>query len=234
MQNTEQTELAKFTAIASTWWDRDGDFKALHDINPLRLDFINQYAPLAGKKVLDIGCGGGILSEAMAALGATVTGIDMADAALDVAKLHLLESGQQVDYQLSTAEAYASEHAGQFDIVTCLELLEHVPNPAPVIEACAQLVKPEGAVFLSTINRNPKAYVHAIIGAEYILKLLPKGMHDYAKFIKPSEMARWARASNLHLQQLKGLGYNLFDKQYSLNDDVSVNYLTYFRKTPDE
>lgn len=230
MQNTDQKEIEKFDAVASRWWDKKGDFKPLHDINPLRLGFINEHTPLTNKTVLDVGCGGGILSESMAHLGATVTGIDMSAEALKVAKLHLLESKLAVDYQLSTAEDFAEQHAGKFDVVTCLELLEHVPDPSAIVQACSALVKPGGSVFFSTINRNPKAYLHAIVGAEYILKLLPKGMHDYAKFIRPSELARWARAADLTIDDLQGMGYNLLDKTYSLTDNVSVNYLAYYQK----
>ena len=230
MQNTDLKEIEKFDAVASRWWDKKSDFKPLHDINPLRLGFINDHTPLADKTILDVGCGGGILSESMAQLGAKVTGIDMSAEALNVAQLHLLESHLTVDYQQSTAENFAEQHAGKYDVVTCLELLEHVPDPSAIVSACASLVKPGGSVFFSTINRNPKAYLHAIIGAEYILKLLPKGMHDYAKFIRPAELARWARAANLRVDDLKGMGYNLLDKTYSLTENVSVNYLMYCQK----
>ncbi|MGV6825577.1 MAG: bifunctional 2-polyprenyl-6-hydroxyphenol methylase/3-demethylubiquinol 3-O-methyltransferase UbiG, partial [bacterium] len=184
--NVDQAEINKFSELAARWWDPNSEFKPLHEINPLRLEFIDQRAPLEGKRVLDVGCGGGILAEAMASLGAEVTGIDMAEASLEVAKLHLLESGRDVEYRQVTAEQMAAEHPGEFDIVTCLEMLEHVPDPASVIAACATLVKPGGQLFFSTINRNPKSYVFAIVGAEYILRLLPRGTHDYAKFIKPS------------------------------------------------
>lgn len=233
MENTDQNEIKKFDDIASRWWDKQGDFKPLHDINPLRLGFIEQHVDLTGKRVLDIGCGGGILAEGMAKQGAEVTAIDMSAETLKVAKLHLHESGLQINYQQSTAEAFAKQHAEQFDIVTCLELLEHVPDPSAIITACATLVKPNGAVFFSTINRNPKAYLHAIIGAEYILKLLPKGMHDYAKFIRPSELDRWARQAGLDTRDLQGMNYNLFDKRYSLTKNVSVNYLAYMSKQHD-
>ncbi len=224
--NIDEQELAKFSALAAQWWDLHGEFKPLHEINPLRLAFIEQCAGgLAGKKVLDIGCGGGILSESMAAKGAQVTGIDMSSAPLNVAKLHLFESNLQVDYQQITAEQLAAQQSQQFDIVTCMEMLEHVPSPESVVKACQQLVKPEGHVFFSTINRNLKAYVFAIVGAEYVLQLLPKGTHDYAKFIRPMELERWARQANLTVKHLKGMSYNPFTKVYSLGGDVSVNYL---------
>jgi 2-polyprenyl-6-hydroxyphenyl methylase/3-demethylubiquinone-9 3-methyltransferase len=223
--NFDPAEIAKFTEHASNWWDLQGDFKPLHEINPLRLGYINQKAPLAGKKVIDIGCGGGILTESMAALGAEVTGIDMSAAALDVAKLHLLESGLQIEYLLTTAEAAAHERPEQYDIVTCLELLEHVPDPVSVVSACAALVKPDGHVFFSTINRNFKAYLFAVIGAEYVLKLLPKHTHDYAKFIQPAELAKWARQNRLNVDDITGMTYNPLTKIYKLSADTSVNYL---------
>jgi 2-polyprenyl-6-hydroxyphenyl methylase / 3-demethylubiquinone-9 3-methyltransferase len=208
MDNVDELEIRKFEALAARWWDPDSEFKPLHEINPLRMSYISRKVNPAGKKVLDIGCGGGILAEAMAYHGASVTAIDMADASLSVARLHQLESKLEIDYQKSSAEQYAQDHSEQFDIVTCLEMLEHVPEPAKVIQACHNLVKPGGTVFFSTINRNPKSYLFAIVGAEYILNLLPRGTHDYARFIKPSELAAWSRASKLDLQDQIGMAYN--------------------------
>jgi 2-polyprenyl-6-hydroxyphenyl methylase/3-demethylubiquinone-9 3-methyltransferase len=228
--NIDPVEIAKFTANAAHWWDKEGEYKPLHEINPLRLSYINQIAGLRSKKVIDIGCGGGILSESMATLGATVTGIDMSAAALAVAKLHLYESGAQVDYILTTAEQIAADHPGQYDVVTCLEMLEHVPDPASVIAACARLVKPGGHVFFSTLNRNPKSYLFAIIGAEYILKLLPRHTHDYKKFIRPSELAAWARAQQLQLMTMTGITYNPLMQTYKLTADISVNYLAHYQR----
>lgn len=225
MLNADQNELDKFSELASRWWDTSSSFKPLHQINPLRLGWINQHAPLAGKKVLDIGCGGGILAESMAHSGADVTGIDLSEKALAVARLHLLESGEQVNYRLISAEALASEAPASFDVVTCMEMLEHVPHPASTLAACAALVKPGGHVFLSTINRNPKAYLLAIIGAEYLLKMLPKGTHDYEKFIKPSELARWAKNAGLEPGELIGLSFNPFSGVYRLGRSTEVNYL---------
>jgi len=230
VENVDIQEIAKFEELAHRWWDKESEFKPLHDINPLRVGYINDRVPLKGKRVLDVGCGGGILSESMAQLGADVTGIDMGEAPLSVAKLHQLESGTQVNYERSTAEEYASLHAGEFDVVTCLEMLEHVPEPASVIQACANLVKPDGHIFLSTINRNPKSYVFAILGAEYILNLLPRGTHEFGKFIKPSELSSWVRAADLSVSELSGMTYNPFNKTYALNQDVDVNYLMYCRK----
>ena len=224
-QNVDPQEIKKFADLAARWWDPDSEFKPLHDINPLRLDFIDRRVRLKDKRVLDVGCGGGILSESMAARGAAVTGIDMGETPLNVARLHLHESGLQVDYQQSTAEAFADEHPAEYDVVTCLEMLEHVPDPASVIKACHDLVKPGGAVFFSTINRNPKSYLLAIIGAEYILNMLPKGTHDYSKFIRPSELEAWIRAAGLQTLELTGMSYNPFSKKYSLGYDVAVNYL---------
>ena len=232
--NVDQAEIAKFEAIASRWWDPQSEFKPLHEINPLRVNFIDRIAPLAGKRVLDVGCGGGILSEAMALRGAQVTGIDMGETPIKVARLHSLESGVEVDYRHGNAEALAEEigdsHEQQFDIVTCLEMLEHVPEPASVIAACEKMLKPGGHLFLSTINRNPKAYLLAVIGAEYLLKLLPRGTHDYAKFIKPSELAAWVRDSGLEVGELAGMTYNPLSKRYRLGNDVDVNYLMHCRK----
>lgn len=231
MLNADQNELDKFSELAHRWWDPSSEFKPLHEINPLRLEWIDGHAKLAGKTVLDIGCGGGILSESMAQSGATVTGIDLSEKALAVARLHLLESGRQVDYQKIAAEDFAEQAPGRFDIVTCMELLEHVPNPASTIAACATLVKPGGHVFFSTINRNAKAYVFAVVGAEYILKLLPRGTHEYAKFIKPSELSRWAKSVGLEPDELIGMGYNPLNQRYSLVRDADVNYLLHTVKT---
>ncbi|MCH9745476.1 MAG: bifunctional 2-polyprenyl-6-hydroxyphenol methylase/3-demethylubiquinol 3-O-methyltransferase UbiG [Proteobacteria bacterium] len=232
MSNVDFEEINKFAALASRWWDKNSEFKPLHDINPLRLNYIKERCDntLAGKKILDVGCGGGILSEAMAIEGAIVSGIDMAEAGLEVAKLHLLESGLEVDYQKISVEELAKTHAGQFDVVTCLEMLEHVPDPSSIIKACETLVKPGGQVFLSTINRNTKSYLFAIIGAEYVLKLLPKGTHDWDKFIQPSEMDEDARKAGLTLKNMIGMTYNPFTKIYKLEDDVSVNYLCHYSK----
>ena len=224
--NVDSAEIAKFEELAHRWWDPNSEFKPLHDINPLRLNYIDERCNgLQGKHVLDVGCGGGILSESMAAMGAHVTGIDMGETPLSVAKLHLLESGQQVDYRQTTAEALAAEQPGHYDVVTCMEMLEHVPDPASVIRACATLVKPGGYVFFSTINRNPKSFLFAIVGAEYLLQMLPKGTHDYAKFITPAELASWIRTAELEMQDLTGMSYNPFNKQYRLGKDIDVNYL---------
>ena len=223
--NADPAELQKFSDLAHRWWDPESEFRPLHEINPLRLGWINSIAPLKGKKVLDVGCGGGILSEGMADHGADVTGIDLGEKALRVAKLHLLESGLSITYKLLSAESRAEEQPGQFDILTCLEMLEHVPDPASVVDACARLVKPDGHVFCSTINRNPKAYLLAVIGAEYVLGLLPRGTHDYAKFIKPSELARHCRAAGLEVREMTGLTYNPLTTNYSLSRDTDVNYL---------
>lgn len=231
--NVDHSEIGKFDELASRWWDPESEFRPLHEINPLRLAWIEKQAGMSGKNVIDVGCGGGILAESMAARGAEVTGIDMAPSPLQVAKLHLKESGQQVDYQQSTAEHMASEHAGQFDIVTCMEMLEHVPDPASVVEACMRLAKPGGWVFLSTINRNPKSFAMAIFGAEYVLNLLPKGTHEYAKFIRPSELSGWCRTAGLELKEMIGLHYNPFTRNYSLAPGVDVNYLISCR-VPDD
>jgi len=228
MENVDELEIKKFEALASRWWDINSEFKTLHDINPLRVNYISRQINLADKRVLDIGCGGGILAEAMAHHGARVTAIDMADAALAVARLHLLESKLEIDYQKATAEKFAEQHRLQFDVVTCLELLEHVPVPASVVDACYRLLKPGGIVFFSTINRNPKSYLFAILGAEYLLKLLPRGTHDYGKFIKPSELALWCRNCGLQLQGQVGLHYNPLSKKYSLQGGLDVNYLAHY------
>jgi 2-polyprenyl-6-hydroxyphenyl methylase/3-demethylubiquinone-9 3-methyltransferase len=229
--NVDPAELEKFASLAHRWWDKTSEFKPLHAINPLRLKFIDDLVGLDGKRVLDVGCGGGILSESMAEKGADVTGIDLGDKALKVAKLHQLESGSKVDYRLVSVEDLAKEQPASFDVVTCMEMLEHVPDPEAIVRACAQLVKPGGSVFLSTINRNPKSYLFAVIGAEYILNMLPKGTHEYQKFIKPSELSSWARYVGLNVGQLKGMGYNPLIDHYSLGDNVSVNYLIHTLKS---
>jgi 2-polyprenyl-6-hydroxyphenyl methylase / 3-demethylubiquinone-9 3-methyltransferase len=224
--NVDPHEIAKFEALASRWWDRESEFRPLHDINPLRANYIDQHSPVAGKRLVDVGCGGGILAEAMAQRGAVVTGIDMGEAPLTVAKLHQLESGIAVNYRQSTAEQLAAEEAGVYDIVCCLEMLEHVPEPGAVVAACAKLAKPGGALYFSTINRNPKSFAFAIVGAEYVLQLLPAGTHEYARFIKPSELAGWLREAGLTLQGMTGLTYNPLSKRYRLDKtDVSVNYM---------
>lgn len=228
--NADPVELEKFGQLAHRWWDPNSEFKPLHEINPLRLGYIDEIAGgLSGKTVVDVGCGGGILSESMAARGASVTGIDLGDKALKVAKLHLLESGYQVDYRKITVEALAAEQPHHYDIVTCMEMLEHVPDPASVIQACSRLVKSGGWVFFSTLNRNPKSYLFAIIGAEYILKLLPRGTHEYAKFLKPSELAHMARTAGLMEFGVIGMTYNPITKVYHLEADTSVNYIMTFR-----
>ncbi|MFB9146421.1 bifunctional 2-polyprenyl-6-hydroxyphenol methylase/3-demethylubiquinol 3-O-methyltransferase UbiG [Halomonas alkalicola] len=229
--NVDPGEIAKFEALASRWWDPESEFKPLHEINPLRLDFIDARAGLAGKRVVDVGCGGGILAEAMAHRGARVTGIDLGEAPLAVARLHAEESGVEVDYRRISVEALAEERPGEFDVVTCLEMLEHVPDPASVVRACATLVKPGGQLFFSTLNRNPKAYALAILGAEYLLRLLPRGTHDYEKFIRPAELAGWCRAAHLEIQEQSGLVYNPLTRRYRLHPtDVSVNYLMHCRR----
>ena len=228
--NVDPGEIEKFEKLAGRWWDPNSEFKPLHDINPLRLDYIDRLAPLDSKQVIDVGCGGGLLTEGMAARGAQVIGIDMGKAPLSVARLHQHESGLEIDYQQTTAELIAAEQAGSFDTVTCMEMLEHVPDPAATITACAQLIRDDGRVFLSTINRNPKAYLFAIVGAEYLLRLLPRGTHDYSKFIRPSEMEAWAREAGLQLVDLTGMSYNPLTQEYTLGTDVSVNYLACFRK----
>ena len=224
--NVHPSELEKFSALASRWWDPESEFKPLHDINPLRLDWIVQQAgPLEGKAILDVGCGGGILSESMARLGASVTGIDLAEKSLKVAKLHGLESGIAVEYKTVSAEDFAAERPGHYDVVTCMEMLEHVPDPGSIVQACATLVKPGGWVFFSTLNRNPKSFLFAIVGAEYVLRMLPKGTHSYENFIKPSELAATARRSGLSVAQLSGMEYNPITDHYKLSNDTSVNYL---------
>jgi len=229
--NVDHAEISKFEELAARWWDPHSEFKPLHEINPLRLGYIDRIAGLNGKRVLDVGCGGGILSESMAREGATVTGIDMGEAPLQVARLHLLESGLEVDYQRIPVEQLAEQQPGSFDVVTCMEMLEHVPDPASVIEACARLAKPGGRLFFSTLNRNPKSYLFAIVGAEYLLRLLPRGTHDFAKFIKPSELDGWIRRAELLTDEMVGLTYNPLTGQYRLvPGDVDVNYMVSCRK----
>ena len=223
--NADPAELEKFGQLAHRWWDPHGEFRPLHEINPLRLKWIDETAGLRGKRVLDVGCGGGILAEAMARRGARVTGIDLSEKPLRVAQLHLLESALQVRYELAAAEDFAARHAGSFDLVTCMELLEHVPDPASTVAACARLLRPGGRAFFSTINRNPKAYLFAVIGAEYVLKLLPRGTHDYARFIRPSELAQWCRGAGLRAAEMTGMTYNPLTRRYRLEPDCSVNYL---------
>ena len=228
--NVDQSEIAKFSALAHRWWDPNSEFKPLHAINPLRLGWIKSFVNLQGKKVVDIGCGGGILAESIAQSGADATGIDLSEKALKVAELHALEVGANLTYRSISAEALADEQSGQYDVVTCMEMLEHVPDPASVVQACAKLCKPGGTLFFSTLNRSPKSYLFAIIGAEYILKLLPKGTHEYAKFIKPSELVAFTRNAGLEMIGIKGLSYNPLTQVYSLNDDVDVNYMIAVRK----
>jgi len=227
--NVDHREITKFDALASRWWDSESEFKPLHDINPLRLTYIDQRAKLAGKRVLDVGCGGGILAESMAGRGATVVGIDMGEAPLAVARLHGLEAGVEVDYRRATAEELADSEPESFDIVTCMEMLEHVPDPASVVLACSRLARSGGQVFFSTINRTPKAYAFAVIGAEYVLRLLPKGTHDYRKFIRPSELDAWARQAGLSIRELTGMHYNPLTRRYWLGPGVDVNYLVHCR-----
>jgi 2-polyprenyl-6-hydroxyphenyl methylase/3-demethylubiquinone-9 3-methyltransferase len=229
-ENVDLSELAKFDALASRWWDTEGEFRPLHQINPLRLDWIRQHVKLGGARAVDIGCGGGILAESLAEAGATVTAIDMAEGPLAVARLHQHESGAEVDYRRSTAEDLAAAEPGAYDVVTCLEMLEHVPDPSQVVKACTELVKPGGHVIFSTINRNPKAFLFAIVGAEYVLNLLPKGTHEYDKFIRPSELESWARQSGLALKASIGLHYNPLTRKYWLAPNVDVNYMMYFQR----
>lgn len=232
MQNVDSAEIHKFEQLASRWWDPNSEFKPLHEINPLRMNYISRKVNVAGLSVLDIGCGGGILAESLAHHGATVTAIDMAEASLSVARLHQLESKLEIDYQCISAEQLAEKHAGSFDLITCLEMLEHVPDPASIVQACYKLLKPGGHCFFSTINRNPKSYLFAIIGAEYLLKLLPRGTHDYGKFIRPSELAGWCRDNDLQLEDQTGMGYNPITKKYSLEGNLDVNYLCHYSKSP--
>ena len=228
--NADPQELAKFGDLAHRWWDPNSEFKPLHDINPLRIGWIEKQVGLAGKKVIDVGCGGGLLSEGMAACGAQVTGIDLSEKPLGVAKLHLYESSHKVDYRLISAEDMAAQAPAAFDAVTCLEMLEHVPDPASIVKACATLVKPGGQVFFSTLNRNPKAYLMAVVGAEYVLNMLPKGTHEYARFLKPAELSRFCREAGLQVEEIVGMSYNPFTKTYSLGKDTSVNYLIRTRR----
>tara|TARA_R110000787_G_scaffold19297_15_gene58111 strand:+ start:18318 stop:19052 length:735 start_codon:yes stop_codon:yes gene_type:complete len=226
--NVDAAEIAKFEALATRWWDPDSEFKPLHEINPLRANWIDGHSPVADRHLLDVGCGGGILAEAMAQRGASVTGIDMGQTPLEIARLHCIESGLSIDYQLTTAEQYAAERPASYEVVTCLEMLEHVPDPASVINACATLVKPGGDLYFSTINRNPKSFLFAIVGAEYVLNLLPRGTHSYANLIRPAEMTRWIRAAGLEVNHIVGLIYNPILRKYRLHPtDVSVNYLVH-------
>lgn len=228
--NVDPAEISRFDAAAPRWWDADGEFRPLHDLNPARLDYIEARAGFAGRRVLDVGCGGGLLAEGMARRGARVTGIDLAPAALEVARLHALEAGIGVDYREVAVEALAAADPGAFDLVTCLEMLEHVPDPAGVLQSIARLVRPGGDVVCSTINRNPKAFALAIVGAEYVLRLLPRGTHQYSRLIRPSELARWARAAGLELVDLAGLEYNPVTRRARVSADTSVNYLAHFRR----
>ncbi len=231
--NVDPAEVAKFEALATSWWDAEGESKPLHDLNPIRLGYIQQRCQLNDKHVIDVGCGGGILSEALAKSGAHVTGIDMGKMPLDIAKLHALEAELTIDYQQITAEEKAEQSAEQFDVVTCMEMLEHVPDPVSVIQACADLVKPGGDIFFSTLNRHPKAYLLAVLGAEYIMKMLPKGTHNYKRFIRPSEMAAWCRQAGLEVRDITGMSYNPINKTFKLGNDVKVNYLMHCRKALD-
>ena len=233
-ENVDLAELAKFDALASRWWDPEGEFRPLHQINPPRLDWIRQSVDLDGARAIDIGCGGGILAEAMVAAGARVTGIDMAEGPLAVARIHQHESGVEVDYRRTTAEELALAEAAKYDVVTCLEMLEHVPDPSKVVRSCAELVRPGGDVFFSTINRNPKSFVFAIIGAEYILRLLPKGTHEYDKFIRPSDLEEWARQAGLKLKTSIGLHYNPLTREYTLGSNLDVNYLMHYQRPESE
>ncbi|BBH11469.1 MULTISPECIES: bifunctional 2-polyprenyl-6-hydroxyphenol methylase/3-demethylubiquinol 3-O-methyltransferase UbiG [Chromobacterium] len=230
MINVDETEIDKFSQLAHKWWDMSGEFKPLHEINPLRLGFIDERAAIAGKQVLDVGCGGGILAESMAARGAAVTGIDLAKKSLKVAQLHSLESGVAVDYRCVAVEELAEEAPASFDVVTCMEMLEHVPDPQSVVRSCASLVKPGGWVFFSTLNRNAKSYLLAVVGAEYVLNMLPRGTHEYARFLKPSELSRMARNAGLDMDAVRGMSYNPLARIYSLGEDTAVNYLMACRR----
>lgn len=230
MMNVDQKEIEKFASLASRWWDPEGEFKPLHELNPLRMHFITDRVNLNGLKVLDVGCGGGILSASLARAGANVTGIDLAEASLQVARLHLLESKLFVDYQFISVEDLAKQQAGSFDVITCMEMLEHVPDPASIIHACSKLLKPNGHAFFSTINRNFKAFMFAIVGAEYIANILPKGTHEYGKFIRPSELSQWLREAKLNVQGSTGIHYHPLRRHYSLNANLDVNYILYANK----
>lgn len=229
--NFDQQELEKFAALAAHWWDPQGELKTLHQINPLRLEYISEKVKLSGKNVIDIGCGGGILAESMALLGANVTGIDLNQSLIQVGKLHQYETGAKLDYQYIAAETIAAEKPAEFDVITCLEMLEHVPDPCSIVKACGQLVKPGGDLFFSTINRNPKSYLFAILGAEYLLRLLPKNTHHYEKFIRPSELSTWLRQENIETLDIKGISYNPLTKQFKLTNDITVNYILYAKKS---
>jgi len=231
--NVDPAEVAKFDALASSWWDEEGESKPLHQLNPVRLSYIDNRSHLDGKLAIDVGCGGGILTEALAKSGATAAGIDMGERPLKIAKLHALEAELSIDYQQITAEEKAEQTAGEFDVVTCMEMLEHVPDPASIIKACSELVKPGGDVFFSTLNRHPKAYLVAVLGAEYVMKMLPKGTHDYQRFIKPSEMAAWCRQAGLEVVDITGLNYNPLTQSFKLGDDVKVNYLMHCKRPLD-
>ncbi len=228
--NVDPAEIRKFEDLATRWWDKNGEFKPLHDLNPIRLNYINTGSPLSGKKVVDIGCGGGILSESMAGAGATVTGIDMGKAPLSVARLHAMEEDLEIDYQQITAEQHAADNPASYDIITCMEMLEHVPDPSSIINACMQLVKPGGSVYFSTINRNAKAFLFAIVGAEYVMQLLPKGTHEYSKFIRPSELDAWARQSGLELISIEGVTFNPLTNMFRSSRDVDVNYMVHYKR----
>ena len=228
--NVDPSEIRKFEDLATRWWDKNGEFKPLHDINPIRLNYINTGSPLSGKKIVDIGCGGGILSESMARAGATVTGIDMGKAPLSVARLHAMEEDLEIDYQQITAEQHAAENPASYDVITCMEMLEHVPDPSSVINACMQLVKPGGSIYFSTINRNAKAFIFAIVGAEYVMKLLPKGTHEYSKFIRPSELDVWARQAGLELISIEGITFNPLTNMFRSSRDVDVNYMVHYKR----
>ncbi|MDH5711151.1 MAG: bifunctional 2-polyprenyl-6-hydroxyphenol methylase/3-demethylubiquinol 3-O-methyltransferase UbiG [Gammaproteobacteria bacterium] len=228
--NVDPAEIQKFEELASRWWDKSGEFKPLHDINPIRLNFINTNSPLAGKKALDVGCGGGILTESLARAGATTTGIDMGKAPLSIAKLHAMEEELDIEYLHTTVEAHATKNAASYNVVSCMEMLEHVPDPASIVTACAQLVRPGGSVYFSTINRNAKSYLLAVLGAEYVMKMLPKGTHDYSKFIRPSELDIWARQAGLELKGIEGVVYNPLTGMFRKSNDVDVNYMVHYQR----